>query len=144
MKRERPASAIALLALLVSACQPVVPSTAQPHQPIVAANPSLLGTWEVVSVDGIAMLPKIVTVTFRTDGAFRAMIDCNNARGYYSFSRAVLSFHGLEETERGCDPPLQHEDLVVAALIGDGYAVAFPTSSEMHLSGPHKVILRRV
>lgn len=90
------------------------------------------------------MQPKVVNVTFRPDGAFRAMLDCNNARGYYAFAGVVLSFHGLEQTERGCDPPLQHENLVVAALIGDGYAIAFPSSSEMHLSGPHKVILRRL
>lgn len=71
------------------------------------------------------------------------MVDCNTAQGYYSLSGTELSFVGWMKTERGCEAPLEHEKLIVAALVGDGYAVAL-TGSELHLSGPHKVIFRRM
>ncbi|MFL6785367.1 MAG: META domain-containing protein [Sphingomicrobium sp.] len=135
------AASVVVFSLVGSACQPTVQRADQPKT---VSSAALLGAWELVSIDGIAMPAKKVSVTFRSEGAFTAMLDCNNARGFYSFSGAELSFNGWYSTERGCVPPLQHEDLIVDALIAHGYAVAFATSSELHLSGKHNVVFRRV
>lgn len=143
MRSLVPGSAIALLALVPSACQPVAPSAVPPHQLMVAANPSLLGTWELVSVDGIAVPAKRVSVTFQRDARFNAMVDCNRARGFYSLSGAQLSFNGWEISEMGCLPPLPQEALIGEALRGDGYLVALTGSSELHLSGRHRLVFRR-
>jgi heat shock protein HslJ len=132
-----------LMVLVASACQPVAQSPEPYRQPPAATNASLLGTWQLVSVDGLAVRPKAVNVTFDRAGAFTAMVDCNKAQGYYSFTGAQLSFVGWIKTERGCEAPLEHEKLIEQALVGDGYAVAL-TSSELHLSGPHTVIFRRL
>lgn len=109
---------------------------------MVVSNASLFGTWELVSVDGIAVPPKGVNVTFERGGAFTAMVDCNRARGSYSFDGAELSFHGWESTERGCIPPLQNEDFIVGAIAGRSFAVVFKSSSELHLSGRHRLVFR--
>lgn len=106
------------------------------------STPALFGTWELVSVEGIAVPPKRVSVTFQRDGRFTAVVDCNKARGLYSFGAAELSFIGWDATEMGCVPPLSHEALIENALRGDGYAVAL-TSSELHLSGRHRLAFRR-
>ena len=130
--------------LLVSACQPVVQSPEQYSQPSAVRNSSLLGTWKLVSVDGIRVPANSVKVTFRSDGAFAAILDCNNARGFYELTAATLSFHGWYSTERGCDPPLQHLDIITKALQGDGYVVNLTSGSELHLTGAHQVFLRRL
>lgn len=144
MTRASPAYAIALLALLASACQPVVPSAVPPHQPMVVSSASLFGTWELVSVDGIAVPPKGLTITFERGGAFTATVDCNRAQGTYSYGGAELFVHGWQSTERGCVPPLPNEEFIVGAIAGKTFAVAFTSSSEMHLSGRHRLILRRM
>lgn len=132
------------LCLIISSCQ-AVPSQVQPPltQAAAVAGISVIGTWQVVSVDGIVP-SKSVNVTFRSDGAFAAVIDCNNARGYYDLSGAALSFRGWYSTERGCDPPLPHLDLITKALQGDGYVISFANGSELILAGPHRLILRRI
>lgn len=135
---------VAPLALLASACQPGGSSVEPSHQPRMVRSASLLGTWELLSVDDIAVPSKRVSVTFGSDGRFTAKVDCNTARGTYSFSSAELSFHGWEVTEMGCVPPLPQEALIGEALRGDGYAVAFTNSSELHLSGPPRLVLRRL
>jgi heat shock protein HslJ len=134
----------ALIAVAASGCQTVAPAVRPYPQPMAVSSASLLGSWELVSVDGLAVRPKAVNVTFDRAGAFVAMVDCNRAQGYYSVRGADLSFVGWTATERGCAGPLEHEALIGAALRGDGYTVAFPTSRELHLSGAHKVIFRRM
>jgi heat shock protein HslJ len=136
-------SAFLLTVLLASACQQVVqPPQAYP-QPSAAINASLPGTWELVNVDGLAVRPNAVNVTFDRSGAFTAMVDCNTAQGHYSFDGAQLSFVGWTATERGCEGPLERQGLIEEALRGDGYAVAFTNSSELHLSGKHNLVFRR-
>lgn len=105
--------------------------------------PSVAGTWTLVSVDGTAISPGKVGVTFNNDGTFVASVDCNNARGQYSLVGSTLSFTAWEVTERGCLPPLPNEELVESALRGDGYAIAFSSDSELRLSGPHALVFRR-
>jgi heat shock protein HslJ len=144
MKSAGPASALGLLALVASGCEHVVPTSEPNRQPSAPTISSLVGTWELVSVDGLAVRPKAVNVTFDGTGAFIAMVDCNRAQGYYSFRGAELSFVGWNATERGCASELEHETLIGNALRGDGYAVVFTASSELHLSGPHRVIFRRI
>lgn len=143
MSWRAPAPAVWLLAVLASACQPVAPNAPPSRQPTVVTRASLVGTWELVSVDGLAVRPKAVKVTFDTNGAFTAMVDCNTAQGHYSLVGAKLSFVGWTATERGCEGPLEHERLIERALTGDGYAVAFTNSSELYLSGPHRLVLHR-
>lgn len=133
----------ALCSLFATACQPSLQGAEPPPRPKSVSSAALLGTWELVSLDGIAVPAKKVSITFQAGGAFSAVLDCNNARGFYSFTGAQLSFNGWYSTERGCIPPLQHEDLINAALIGKAYAVTFPVSSELHISGKHIVIFRR-
>lgn len=135
---------MASLALLASACQLVAPRVGPPHQPGVVSSASLFGTWELLSVDGIAVPSKRVSVTFASDGRFTAKVDCNRARGIYSYSGAELSFHGWEVTEMGCVPPLPQEALISEALRGDGYRVVLTGNSELHLSGRHRLVLRRL
>jgi heat shock protein HslJ len=131
------------LCVFVSSCQVGPPLLQAPPQSYAVARISVVGTWEVFSIDGIVVRPKSVNVTFRSDGAFAAILDCNNARGFYELSGARLSFHGWYSTERGCDPPLQHLDLITKALQGDGYVVNLTSSSQLNLTGPHQLILRR-
>lgn len=131
------------LAFLASACQGVPPIAEPPHQPSVVSSAALFGTWELLSVDGIALPPRRVSVTFKRDGRFIAQVDCNRARGLFSLDGAQLSFKGWQISEMGCLPPLPQEALVGEALRGSGYAVAL-TSSELHLSGRHRLIFRRV
>lgn len=132
-----------LTGILVSGCQHVV-RTSEPYRQPSATNPSLVGTWELLSVDGFAVRPEAVKVTFDTSGAFTAMVDCNTAQGHYSLAGAKLSFVGWTATERGCEAPLEHERLIGEGLRGDGYDVAFTNSSELHLSGRHRLVLRRL
>lgn len=136
--------AFLLMALTASACQPVVRAPEPYRQSSAVIGSSLLGIWELIRVDGLAVRPKAVKVTFDRTGAFTAMVDCNTAQGYYSLRGLQLSFLGWMATERGCEAPLEHQRLIEEALRGDGYAVAFTNSSELHLSGPHKVVFRRL
>lgn len=131
------------MALAASACQHLGRAPEQ-YPALSAPTNSVLGVWELVSVDGLAVRPKAVNITFNSTGAFTAMVDCNTARGHYSFTGAQLSFVGWTATERGCEGPLEHERVIEEALRGDGYAVLFKSSSELHLSGPHEMVLRRV
>lgn len=135
--------AFALLPLFSTGCQHRVSPPVSNSRPAPPAPVSLIGTWKVVSVNGLSIRPNAVTVTFIGTGQFQAMIDCNNARGSFIFNGADLSFVGWNETERGCASELQHEALIGDALRGDRYAVAFTSGSELHLLGPYKVILRR-
>lgn len=114
------------------------------HQPTAVSSASLFGTWELLSVNGITVPPNRVSVTFERDGRFNAMVDCNRARGFYSFSGAKLSFNGWEAGEMGCLPPLPQEALIGHALRGDGYSMAFTSSSELQLSGTHRLVFRRL
>lgn len=133
-----------LMVLLVLGCQHVVRPPEVYRHPSAAPNSLLLGTWELVSVDGLGVRSKAVNVTFDRNGAFTAMVDCNTARGYYSFTGAQLSFVGWIATERGCERPLEHEGLIEQALRGDGYTMKLTSSSDLHLTGPHQVFLRRL
>lgn len=143
MKRAAPLFGIALFTIFASACHPA-PSAGPPAQPAAVSNASLLGTWELVSVDGIVLRPKSVSVTFDRGGAFKAMVDCNRARGTYVYDGAELSFRGWEITEMGCVPALPQEALIGEALRGDDYAVTVTSSSDLHLSGRHRLVLRRL
>jgi heat shock protein HslJ len=131
------------MVLLASACQQALQPPEPYRQPSAATDSSLLGTWELVSVDGLAVRPKAVNVTFDRDRSFTAMVDCNTGRGYYSLNGAQLSFLGWIATERGCERPLEHEGLIEQGLRGDGYTVNLTSSTELHLTGPHQLFLRR-
>lgn len=128
--------------LLLSGCQTAA-TAPYGRPPASAQSSSILGSWDVVSVDGMAIAPRAVTVTFDARSAFVAKIDCNRAQGTYVFTGTTLSFVGWSVTERGCDPPLRNERLIGEALRGDGYRLAFVGGSEMRLSGAHAMVLRR-
>lgn len=130
--------------MALSACQPNVGATTPAQTPISASRASLVGTWHLTSFDGDPVLPNRVSVAFDTHGRFVATIDCNTATGVYSLQGAVLSISGAQTTERGCINPLPNEDMITRAMSSETYTIQFDTSSELHLSGAHRLVFSRV
>jgi len=111
--------AIATLAVLdISAACQMSPPAVIATQSLPSALPaaSLVGTWLLQSVDGIAIRPGDAAFSFNADGTVTGIIDCNNFRGEYTYRDGVIAFGPIALTERGCETVIQYQKVIEGSL----------------------------
>ena len=130
------------VASCVAGCQSTPQSVVQ-QQPFNLWSATLIGSWDLIDLAGVAVRPGSVSLDLQPNGRFVATVYCNYARGLYIVEGQSISFDGWDATERGCNEDMPQVDRIGAALRGDGYTVVLGMNGDLLLTGPAQLRLRR-
>lgn len=92
-------------------------------------------SWEIVAVNGAALLPDGNSRISFADGRMSGTAGCNNFSGGFTASNASLRFAPLALTRKACAPALMAQERSAVDILGKVVRHEFTPDGRLHLHG---------